>query len=137
MMTVTLTFPFVFFSQSANASQENEYNSCHFSYIFGLSGVCALPLAAGINVGGHYKGIFFLFLSSSGSLLILPEGVVVGYQIGLSGVCALPLAAGINEGGHYKWHFFLYSLSLSSSLQLIANSPRRSCCRVLKFCMGS
>jgi hypothetical protein len=47
----------------------------------GPSGVRALPLAAGINVGGHYKWHFFLslFLSSSGSLLILPEGVVVGF----------------------------------------------------------
>jgi hypothetical protein len=34
---------------------------------FGPSGVRALPLASGINVGGHYKGHFFLsFLSSSG-----------------------------------------------------------------------
>ena len=51
----------------------------------GPSGVRALPLAAGINVGGHYKWHFFLSLSSlslsSGSLLILPEGVVVGVQI--------------------------------------------------------
>ena len=46
---------------------------------FGPSGVRALPLAAGINVGGHYKWHFFLSLSlslsfflSSGSLLILP-----------------------------------------------------------------
>jgi hypothetical protein len=50
---------------------------------FGPSGVRALPLAAGINVGGHYKGHFFLFLSclflSSGSSLILPEGIVVGF----------------------------------------------------------
>jgi hypothetical protein len=29
-------------------------------YDFGLSGVHALPLAAGINVGGHYKWHFFL-----------------------------------------------------------------------------
>jgi hypothetical protein len=57
--------------------------------VIGPSGVRALPLAAGINVGGHYKWHFFLFLSflflsfflSSGSLLILPEGVVVGFQI--------------------------------------------------------
>jgi hypothetical protein len=41
----------------------------------------------------------------------------------LSGVRALPLAAGINVVGHYKWHFFLFLLL---SLQLIANSPRRS-----------
>ena len=50
----------------------------------GPRGVRALPLATGINVGGHYKWhffLFFFFLSSSGSLLILPEGVVVGIQI--------------------------------------------------------
>ena len=50
----------------------------------GPSGVRALPLAAGINVGGHYKWHFvlFFFLSfSPGSLLILPEGVVLGIQI--------------------------------------------------------
>ena len=38
----------------------------------------ALPLAAGINKGGHYFRYF-----------------------GPSGVRALPLAAGINVGGHY------------------------------------
>jgi hypothetical protein len=48
------------------------------SFTFGPSGVRALPLAAGINVGGHYKWHFFLSLLSS-SLLILPEGVVVGF----------------------------------------------------------
>jgi hypothetical protein len=47
--------------------------------VVGPSGVRALPLAAGIKVGGHYKWHFFLSLSSSGSLLILPEGVVVGF----------------------------------------------------------
>ena len=31
----------------------------------GPSGVRALPLAAGINVGGHYKWHFFLFFLSS------------------------------------------------------------------------
>jgi hypothetical protein len=49
----------------------------------GPSGVRALPLAAGINVGGHYKWHFFLFsllfLSLPGSLLILPEGIVAGF----------------------------------------------------------
>ena len=50
--------------------------------LIGPSGVRALPLPAGINVGGHYKWHFFLCsLSSSSSLLILPEGVVVGIQI--------------------------------------------------------
>jgi hypothetical protein len=46
--------------------------------------VHALPLAACINVGGHYKWHFFLFLSFSplsSSLLNLPEGVVIGIQI--------------------------------------------------------
>ena len=48
---------------------------------FGLSGV---PLAAGINVGGHYKWHFLslslsLSLSPPGSLLILTEGVVIGF----------------------------------------------------------
>ena len=45
---------------------------------FGPSGERALPLAAGINKGGHYFRYF-----------------------GPSGERALPLAAGINEGGHY------------------------------------
>jgi hypothetical protein len=48
--------------------------------------VRALPLAAGINEGGHYFG---------------PSGVRV-----------LPLAAGINEGGHY----FTYIIPLFSFL---------------------
>ena len=54
-------------------------------FSFGPSGLRALPLAAGINEGGHYFRYF-----------------------GPSGVRALPLAAGINVGGHYKWHFFLF-----------------------------
>ena len=45
----------------------------------GPSRMRVLPLAAGINVGGHY--------------------------FGPSGVRALPLAAGINEGGHYFRYF--------------------------------
>ena len=52
-----------------------------FKVYIGPSGVRALPLAAGINVGGHYKRNFFSFSLSSGSLLILPEGVVIGIQI--------------------------------------------------------
>ena len=44
--------------------------------------MCALPLAAGRNEGGHYFRYF-----------------------GPSGVRALPLAAGINEGGHYFRYF--------------------------------
>ena len=49
----------------------------------GPCGVRVLPMAAGINVGGHHKWHFFLlflsFFLSSGSLLFLPEGVVVGF----------------------------------------------------------
>jgi hypothetical protein len=55
---------------------------------------------------------------------------------GLSGVSALPLAAGINVGGHVKGHLFLFFFSLSFFFQLIANSPRSSCRRVLQFCMA-
>ena len=46
----------------------------------GPSGVRALPLAAGINVGGqpYYLALFF-FLSEF--LSFLPEWVVVGFQI--------------------------------------------------------
>ena len=54
-------------------------------------------------------------------------------EIGPSGVRALPFAAGRNVGGHYKWHFF----SPLSLFRLIANSHRRGCRRVPKFCMGS
>ena len=46
--------------------------------LVGPSGVRALHLAAGINVGGHYKW-HFLSLSPPGSLLILTEGDVVGF----------------------------------------------------------
>ena len=50
--------------------------TCHLKFlVISPSGVLALPLAAGINVGGQY--------------------------FGPSGVRALPLAAGINEDGHY------------------------------------
>jgi hypothetical protein len=55
-----------------------ELNRAQPQLVFGPSGVRALPLAAGINVGGHYKWHFFLSPLSS-SLLILPEGVVVGF----------------------------------------------------------
>ena len=52
--------------------------------LIGPRGVRALPLAGGINVGGHYFRYF-----------------------GPSGVRALPLAGGINKGGHYFAYFFL------------------------------
>ena len=38
------------------------------------------PWAASRNVCGHYKWHFFSFSLLSGSLLILPEGVVVGFR---------------------------------------------------------
>ena len=57
----------------------------HYFIYLGPSRVHALPLAAGINIGGHYFRYF-----------------------GPSGVRALPLAAGINVGGHY----FKYFMSL-------------------------
>ena len=53
---------------------------------FGPSGVRALPLAAGINVGGHYFRYFstlllLLIFSSLTAVVKIPEGVVVGFQI--------------------------------------------------------
>ena len=49
----------------------------------GPSGVRALPLAAGINVGGHNFRYFFLFLFSCflTAVVKIPEGVVIGIQI--------------------------------------------------------
>ena len=48
----------------------------------GPNGVRALPLAAGINVGGHYFGyIIPLLLLFLPSLFKTTEGVVVGFQI--------------------------------------------------------
>ena len=53
-----------------------------FAYFLpiGLSGVRALPLAAGINIVAIVLGIIFLSLFLR-SLLKTPEGVVVGFQI--------------------------------------------------------
>jgi hypothetical protein len=46
------------------------------------SGVCALPLTAGINVGGHYLRYFSTFLVFLLLVLsLLLKGVVVGFQI--------------------------------------------------------
>ena len=39
--------------------------SINSGFYVGPSGVCALPLAAGINVGGHYKWHFFSFFLPS------------------------------------------------------------------------
>ena len=50
--------------------------------IFGPSGVRALPLAAGINEGGHYFRYFsFLFSLLLPPLFKTTEGFVVGFQI--------------------------------------------------------
>ena len=43
----------------------------------GPSGVRALPLASGINVGGHYFR-YFPFLTA---VVKIPEGDVVGFQL--------------------------------------------------------
>ena len=50
--------------------------------IVGPSGVRALPLAAGINVGGHSNWHYFSLLSLSLSQVptFLPESVVVGFR---------------------------------------------------------
>ena len=49
---------------------------------FGPSGVRALPLAAGINEGGHYFRYFSFFFSFFlPPLFKTTEGVVVGFQI--------------------------------------------------------
>ena len=83
--------------------------------------MCALPLAAGIYVGGHY----FLYFGPSGvRALPLAAGINEGGHyfayFGPSRVRALPLAAGIYVDGHYKWHFSLFlSLFLSSSLLIL------------------
>ena len=46
--------------------------------VIGPSGVRALPLAAGINEGGHY----FRYIFPLGTAIIkTPEGVIVGFQI--------------------------------------------------------
>jgi hypothetical protein len=47
----------------------------------GPSGVRALPMAAGIKVGGHYKWHFVLLYLLPESLLILTEGVVIVTKI--------------------------------------------------------
>ena len=46
---------------------------------FGPSGVHALPLAAGINEGGHYFRYFSSSLFLSAPLTFLSEGVIVGF----------------------------------------------------------
>ena len=74
----------------------------------GPSGVRALPLIAGINVGGHYFRYF-----------------------GPSGVRALPLAAGINEGGHYLR--YIIPFFLTAAIQ----NHKRGYLGVSNFCMGS
>ena len=70
------------FFADENFFKGNIRNNIFFSKI-GLSGVRALPLAAGTNEGGHY----FRYFSSFFVLFLLPplfkttEGVVVLFQI--------------------------------------------------------
>ena len=53
---------------------------CYYmSYVIGPSRVHALSLAEGRNVGGHSTWHYFLSTLSSGSLLILPEGIVIEF----------------------------------------------------------
>ena len=48
----------------------------------GPSGVRALPLAAGIHIGGHYFSILYHSCSLVFTAIVkIPEGVVVGIQI--------------------------------------------------------
>ena len=66
----TLSFMYVHCQRkSYNLIIWNVYSKLALSFIFravfGPSGVHALPLAAGINVGGHYKWHFFSFSLSS------------------------------------------------------------------------
>ena len=46
----------------------------------GLSGVRALPLAAGINEGGHYFRYISLLVVVVVGVIKTPEGVVLGFQ---------------------------------------------------------
>ena len=80
----------------------------------------------GLLENPHYRKIYLFIRMREASFSI--------FKIGPRGVRALPLAASINVGGHYKWLFLSLSFFLSG---LIANSPRRGCRRVLKFCTGS
>ena len=50
-------------------------------WTFGPSGVRALPLAAGINEGGHYFRYYSTSFLLGVPLFKIPEGVVVGFQI--------------------------------------------------------
>ena len=58
------------------------YISDKIMLAFGPSGVFALPLAAGINEGGHYfRYIIPLLVVGVTTVIKTPEGVVVGFQI--------------------------------------------------------
>ena len=52
-----------------------------FPFIFGPSGVRALPLAAGTNEGGHYFAYIFHFFLLLPPLFKTTEGVVALFQI--------------------------------------------------------
>jgi hypothetical protein len=76
------------FNGIIDLSSELHNTSAYYQHI-GLSGVRALPLAAGRNEGGHYflyKNITAIFREYNRALLFLPtlfkttEGVVVGFQ---------------------------------------------------------
>ena len=92
-----------------------------------LSGVCALPLAAARNEGGHY---FRYFGPSGVRALPLAAGIKEGGHyfryFGLSGVCALPLAAGINEGGHYFRYIFLFLVLVFLKAEIFWLGPSKN-----------
>ena len=77
-------------------SEDPHWSEQIFLY-FGPSEVRALPLAAGMNEGGHY----WPEQSACAALGCRQKRRWPLFTIGPSGVRALPLAAGMNEGGHY------------------------------------
>ena len=57
---------------------EEEINVCFIPSNIGLSGVRALPVAAGTNEGGHYFWYFSTVVVVT-LLSFTPEGIVVGF----------------------------------------------------------
>ena len=83
MWALQLTWLYCKTNVDAVNKDTRSVKNLHTSYLlcsslFGSSGVHALPLAAGINEGGHY----FRYIIPLGTAVIkTPEGVVVGFQI--------------------------------------------------------
>ena len=64
-----------------NASKVFQIIQYSEAFIDNPSGVCALPLAAGRNEGGHYFRYIFPLLFFLPPLFKTTEGVVVGFHI--------------------------------------------------------